>query len=665
LRKLSAPTVSASDNTSTSSITVSWGAVTGATSYTLQKSTASGGPYSDLTTITTTSYTDTAVSAGMLYYYRVFAKVGAYPSDYSAYNAGIRKLLAPGSVAATDSTSTSYVTVTWSAVTGATNYYVGRSTSSTGTYTDIGSSATTSYNDTSATPGTVYYYKVHAYSNGYYSDYSAYNSGLRKLATPGSISATDNTSTSYTTVSWGAVTGATSYYVDRSTTYNGTYINLGTSASTSYNDATATPGTFYYYKVRAYASGYYSDISTYDWGLRKIAAPTNISATDGTLTTGVTITWSAPTGGSSYYMYRYNSSTGIYDYIGNVSSIYTMVSYTDTAVTSTSTQYYYRITPFGSAGTSYPGVQSTYDTGYRGMAAPTGVSATDGTGNGSGGNYVRITWNAVSGATGYSVYYSTAYNGTYILAANTTALYYDYAPPVAYGTVLYYKVRAYTSSSYPGAYSAYNSGYRWNITSGLTGHWTFDNTWTDYGTANGLYDHFTKATVGSPILSTGRIVGTHSVQVTGDDMKTSTGHTFMSTDRKSMSVAFWVYRREDYASTNYFMMCTDFGIFQTSTNYIGLATWISSGSTNSAKYPISKNLWTHIVATYDGTYIRLYVNGEPRATTTHAGTISSSYTRYLTLGGFTSPSWNGNIDDLRIYNRVLATSEITGLYGWR
>jgi len=61
---------------------------------------------------------------------------------------------APTGVAATDGTYTSYVRITWSAPTGATQYRVYRATSSGGTKTALGSwQSGTSYNDTGATPG--------------------------------------------------------------------------------------------------------------------------------------------------------------------------------------------------------------------------------------------------------------------------------------------------------------------------------------------------------------------------------------------------------------------------------------------------------------------------------------------------------------------------------
>ena len=55
-------------------INLTWNAVSGATSYTLQRSSVSGGPYTTIQSgISGTSYTDSAVTVGEIYYYTIFA----------------------------------------------------------------------------------------------------------------------------------------------------------------------------------------------------------------------------------------------------------------------------------------------------------------------------------------------------------------------------------------------------------------------------------------------------------------------------------------------------------------------------------------------------------------------------------------------------------------
>jgi len=75
-------------------------------------------------------------------------------------------------------------------------------------------------------------------------------------------------------------------------------------------------------------------------------------------------------------------------------------------------------------------------------------------------------------------------------------------------------------------------------------------------------------------------------------------------------------------------------------------------------------VWTHMAVTYDGTTLRLYVNGVLRSSTAASGGIGAS-TAPLRIGGntvFSVPGteyFAGLIDEVRIYNRALSAAEIT------
>ena len=72
------------------------------------------------------------------------------------------------------------------------------------------------------------------------------------------------------------------------------------------------------------------------------------------------------------------------------------------------------------------------------------------------------------------------------------------------------------------------------------------------------------------------------------------------------------------------------------------------------------NTWSHVTLTYDGTALRLYVEGTLVATETITGTLTTS-TGALRLGGNTvwGEWFSGTLDDVRLYNRVLTPTEIT------
>ena len=69
--------------------------------------------------------------------------------------------------------------------------------------------------------------------------------------------------------------------------------------------------------------------------------------------------------------------------------------------------------------------------------------------------------------------------------------------------------------------------------------------------------------------------------------------------------------------------------------------------------------WTHLAATYDGTTLKLFVNGVQVSSVAVTGAISNS-TGVLRIGGNNvwGEFFNGLIDEIRIYNRVLSATEI-------
>ena len=72
------------------------------------------------------------------------------------------------------------------------------------------------------------------------------------------------------------------------------------------------------------------------------------------------------------------------------------------------------------------------------------------------------------------------------------------------------------------------------------------------------------------------------------------------------------------------------------------------------------NTWTHLAATYDGTTLRLFLNGTQAATLAVGGSMTTT-TGPLKIGG--NAVWgewfNGLIDEVRVYNRALSATEIT------
>jgi len=162
---------------------VSWSASSGATSYTVYRSTAAGAQGSSLGSTASTSFNDATATPGTVYYYGVTATGSGGTSALSAQDSGYAAVppppppAAPTGVSASDGTSATSVTVSWSASSGATSYTVYRSTTAGAQGSSLGTTAGTSFNDATATPGTVYYYGVTATGSGGTSALSSQDSG--------------------------------------------------------------------------------------------------------------------------------------------------------------------------------------------------------------------------------------------------------------------------------------------------------------------------------------------------------------------------------------------------------------------------------------------------------------------------------------------------------
>ena len=75
--------------------------------------------------------------------------------------------------------------------------------------------------------------------------------------------------------------------------------------------------------------------------------------------------------------------------------------------------------------------------------------------------------------------------------------------------------------------------------------------------------------------------------------------------------------------------------------------------------PVPLNTWTHLAATYDGTTLRLYANGVLAGSKAISGSLLNT-PNPLTIGGNAvwSEFFQGQIDEVRLYNRALTATEI-------
>ncbi len=172
---LAAPVVKA-ENTTSTSIKVSWGKVTGAQKYEVYRKAGSAKKWTKVKTTTSRSYTDKKVKNGTTYKYMVKAIDGKIVSGYKSSGTAIKRLAAP--TPSSVKSAKSGITFKWSKVTGASGYIVYRKTGS-GSYEELATvkgSTKVSYLDKTAKKGKTYTYIVKAYSG---SSKSANKTGLK------------------------------------------------------------------------------------------------------------------------------------------------------------------------------------------------------------------------------------------------------------------------------------------------------------------------------------------------------------------------------------------------------------------------------------------------------------------------------------------------------
>lgn len=146
-------------------VSLTWSASSGATSYHLKRATVSGGPYTQVSTPTSASLTDTGLTNGTKYFYVVSALNSAGESaDSGPANATptapVTVPSIPGGVKTT--AGNTQVALSWTASSGATSYHVKRATVSGGPYTQVAAPTATNDTDTGLTNGTTYLYVISA-----------------------------------------------------------------------------------------------------------------------------------------------------------------------------------------------------------------------------------------------------------------------------------------------------------------------------------------------------------------------------------------------------------------------------------------------------------------------------------------------------------------------
>lgn len=448
--------------------TLTWSAVTGATSYHVQVSTSStfGTTIVDSSNVSSTSITAGNLAANTTYYWHVSATNTGGTSAYSSsFNF---TTLAPPAAPVLSSPTNGAVAISlsptfgWNASTGAASYHLQVATDSafSGLVIDQNNIALTSFAASGLSTNTLFYWRVNATNSAGSSPYSS----LFRFTTTGpppppSLSSPSNGSTGVATnvtLSWNSSPGATTYRIQVSTssTFLTTVVDSANITTTSLTPGNLSGGTQYYWRVNATnASGTsaYSTLFSFTTGIPVPPQPVLASPSNGAtgVPTSLTLSWNASSGATSYRVQLSTSSTFSTTVVDTSNITATSLSLSNLAA---GTLYYWRANATNSGGTSAYSTSFSFTTVVSPPSSPVLVSPP----NGAAGISLAptLTWNASSGATSYRVQVSinSSFSVVFTDSANITTTSFGLASLSA-NTSYYWRV----SATNAGGTSSYSS----------------------------------------------------------------------------------------------------------------------------------------------------------------------------------------------------------------
>ncbi|HVX56249.1 MAG TPA: LamG domain-containing protein [Candidatus Saccharimonadales bacterium] len=208
-----------------------------------------------------------------------------------------------------------------------------------------------------------------------------------------------------------------------------------------------------------------------------------------------------------------------------------------------------------------------------------------------------------------------------------------------------------------------------NLTAGLIGYWPFN------GNTNDATPYQDNGVVNGATLTTNRF-GTpntaYAFNGNGDYIAVPSSRFNLT---NNFSLAAWIDANPD-ANINYAIISswrsTDGGQnWWFHRQRSGLSNHLSfqvnvGRSQVTTSSSINANSWYYVTFVLNSGVAQLYVNGNLAATSTNFGTIVSGNTGGLRIGGTNSAdttAWfNGSIDQVRVYNRPLNSTEVQALY---
>ena len=534
-------------------------------------------------------------------------------------------------------------------------------------------------------PATIYHYRVktvNSIGTTYSEDKTFTTAGIppaattsaatSKSTTGATLNGTVNANNTSTTVTFEY--GTTTSY-GQTVTASPSSVEGMTNTDVSASITGLTAGTSYHFRVKAVNSvgtTYGSDMTFTTEGLAPTA--TTLDATNKT-STGATLNASVNANmASTTVTFEYGTTTSYGQTVTASQSPVTGSSNTNVSANisglSAGTTYHFRVKAVNSVGTTY-GSDMTFTTAGLAPTATT-MAATNKTATGATLN-ATVNANMVSTAVTFEYGTTTSYgqtvnasqspvtgNAITNVSANLTGL--------TAGTTYHFRVKAVNSvgTTY-GSDMTFTTLYPPPPTSGLSAYYPFN------GNANDESVNNYNGTVTGAVLSPDRF-GTNnsSYYFNGINNKIYIGNSLIVQDR--ISVSCWVKSTATSGQIISTGSRNSYRIGKTE-NGVDCGLYLSDATDGygiGASAVVDCSDWTHVVIVYNGSEVKLYINGQLKSSDTGAGSVFCNQTVYLNFGtyqwGSSCSDWyKGYLDDVRLYNRAITSEEVNALYhegGW-
>lgn len=194
----------------------------------------------------------------------------------------------------------------------------------------------------------------------------------------------------------------------------------------------------------------------------------------------------------------------------------------------------------------------------------------------------------------------------------------------------------------------------------LIGYWKLDGNSTDPINGNNGTD------TGIAYSGSGKLGGSAIFSGTSSSKIIISSATTLNVPSNKISVCAWVYPT---SNSGYQVITSKVNVITYTegwelSNSSGLLRATLRGATvdTSGSGSLPLNIWSFATFTYDGIYLKLYLNSNLQITVSGSATINSSQNLNIGVRGSTDSPFNGQIDNVMIFNRDLTQSEVTQIY---